>query len=275
MLSKTTKNPSTVIFKCINVVDKQRFDITVIKLGSTRLKRDFVQLEHRYLVSGSFYDVSDSVLVQVSKGGLFDLSTAMRKNKLMFNELTIRSLLHNMLSVLLYCQNNVSKPFNITAFDILVFKEANSVNPNDWIFKLKNCFIENQLNNFKPNHAILTKAVSPNTSFFTDEYIISAIVKLGSIVLDAIKNIYGYNSPLEFIHSKTYSASLRYVINCMIHYRAMKSPPSISELLLFFQTSQELYMEKLRSSLFEGVKVKRRLIDGIEHCESKSRSCFF
>ena len=199
----------------------------------------------------------------------------MRRNKLNFNEFTIRALLHHMLSVLLYCQTSITKPFKITIFDILVFKEVNSNNPNDWAFKLKNCFLENQYTDFDLEHNSTLKFISPNTSFFTDEFVISTIVKIGNIVFDAIKNIYGYNSPLEFVYDLKFSSSLRYVINTLIHYRSMKAPPSLSELLLFFQTSRDLYMEKLRSALFEGVKVKKELFNEVNNCINRSKSCFF
>lgn len=275
VLSKFAKNPKTVIFRCINVVDRQRFDITVIKSYRGLKIANFSSLEHKYLVHGEFYEASDNIVVQVSKGGIFDLATAMRKNKLAFNELTVRSMLHHILSVLLYCEKAISKPFKITVFDILVYKEVNSSNPNDWVFKLKNCFLENHFYELNFDVTDPPRGVSPNTSFMTDEYIVSAIVKFGSFIFDATKNIYGYASPLEFLHNNKYSASLRYVINCMVYYRTMRSPPKVKELMLFFQTPQELYMEKLRSSLFEGVKMKKGLFDGIYSCINRSKSCFF
>ena len=270
-----TKNPNTVIFKCINVVDRQRFDVTVINRCQGAKARDFAHLEHKFLVSGVFYEATDNRVVQVSKGGIFDLATAIRKKKINLNELTIRSLLYHMLSVLQYCQTAIAKPFQITIFDVLVFKEMNSTNPNDLKFKLKNCFLENQFDELDLRVRIVTRVASPNTTFFNDECVISAIVKLGNIVFDAIKNAYGYNAPLELVSNTTYSSSLRYVINCMVYYRAIKSPPSISELLLFFQTPGELYMEKLRSALFEGVKVTKKLFTEVNGDTRRSKSCFF
>ena len=222
-----------------------------------------------------FYDVSEGVVVQVSKGGIFDLATAMRKNKLDFNELTVRGMLHNLLRVLLYCEKHISSPFKITVSDILVFKKANAWNPNSWVFKLKNCFLENQFTEPGINPDNSLRGVSPRGSFFTDEFIVSALVKVGSIILSAIKNVYGYNKPLEYLNNIKYSSSLRYVINCLVHYRRSRSPPKIKELLLLFQTPQELYAEKLRSALFEGIKLKKELFDGVGNCIGRSKSCFF
>lgn len=275
VLSKTKKNSATVIFKCINIVDRQRLDITVVKSCRDVKIRDFAHLEHKFLVPGTFYHVSDKILVQVSKGGFFDLRTAMRKNMLIFNELTIRSILYHMLSVLLYCGQFVSEPFLITVSDILVYRETNSSNPNDWTFKLKNCFIENQFTEIG-DESLNTSRIPPlNTTLFADESIVLATVKIGLIIFDAIKNIYGYKSPLEFVSNIQYSASLQYVVNCLIYYRTLKSPPSLRDLLLFFQTPQELYMEKLRTALFEGVKVKKELFDEVSNCFNRSKSCFF
>lgn len=275
MLSKFTKNPKTVVFRCINIVDRQRFDISVINSELGAKPFSFSHLEHKYLVPSTFYDVSEGVVVQVSKGGVFDLATAMRKNKLCFNELTVRGLLHNLLRVLLYCEKHISLPFKITVSDILVFRKANAWNPNSWVVKLKNCFLENQFNEPNISHDNVLGGVSPHGSFLTDEFVVSALVKVGSIILSAIKNVYGYNNPLEFLNNTKYSASLRYVVNCLVHYRCFRSPPKIKELLLFFQTPQELYTEKLRSALFEGIKLKKELFDGVGNCIGRSKSCFF
>lgn len=247
----------------------------MVKSCSNVKIREFTHLEHKFLVPGTFYHVSDNVLVQVSKGGFFDLGTAMRKNMLIFNETCIRSILYNMLSVLLYCGQCVSKPFLITVSDILVYREPNSSNPNDWTFKLKNCFIENQFIEIG-DESLNTLRIPPlKFTLFADESIVLATVKLGSIIFDAIKNVYGYKAPLEFVSNIQYSASLQYVVNCMIYYKTLKSPPSLKDLLLFFQTPQELYMEKLRTALFEGVKVKKELFDGVSNCFNRSKSCFF
>lgn len=275
VLSKVSKNSNTVIFKCINIVDRQRFDITVIKPNRKVKIRDFNNLEHKYLVSSTFYEASNNIIVQVSKSGIFDLPTALRKNKLRLNENTIRSLLYNMLNVLKYCQSTLRTPFRITVSDLQLFRDADSAYSNFWTFKLKNCFLENQFNEFDMCDHHLSKMNCPNASFFNNECIVSAIVKLGTIIFNAIKNIYGYNSPLGIFNNSTYSSSLRYVINCMMNYKALKSPPSLSELLLFFQSPEELYMEKLRSALFEGVKIKKEMFNEINNCITRSKSCFF
>jgi hypothetical protein len=275
VISKVTKNSRTVIFKCINIVDGQKFDVTVVKVCRRINISNYSLLEHKHIVPGTFYETPNNVVVQVSKGAIFDLETAIRKNRIYFNEITVRKLLQHILIALQYCEKAITKPFKITSFDILVYKEVNSTNPTKWVFKLKNCFIENQFDDLGISYPAPSKGLSSNTSFLTDEYIISAIVKLGSIVFDATNNRFGYLFPLEIISSKEYSESLRYVINSMIHYRVLKSPPKIRDLLLFFQTPRELYSEKLRSALFEGAKIKKKLLNYVYGCINRSKSCFF
>lgn len=111
-------------------------------------------------------------------------------------------MLYSIINVLLYCESYITKPFMITVHDILVFRESNSSNPNDWTFKLKNCFLENQFEETAFTYQIDPNGYSPNASFLEDEFIVSAIVTLGSIVFGAIKNIYGYVSRLEVLHDK-------------------------------------------------------------------------
>jgi len=273
-VSKVSKNAKTVVFRCINVVDKQRFDISVIAAGGVP-HTAFAHLKHKYLVPATFYEVAAGVVVQVSAGAVCDLGTAMRRNKMVFNELTIRALLHNMLRVLVYCEKRITKPFRITLADIMVYKLVSSTSANTWLFKLKNCFYENQhCERYEHPHKLVSTP-SSRDRLLADECIVSAVVKLGSIALLAIKNVYGYKAPLELLNNCAYSASLRYVVNCMLHYRSLRSPPTLNELLLFFQTTSELYTEKLRSALFEGVKIKKELFDGVDNCVGRSKSCFF
>lgn len=273
MLRKYSKNPSTVVFRCINIVDRQRVDISVTQVGDGEHVSSYAQLEHKYIVPGTFYEVSHDVVVQVSKGAVFDLATAMRRNRLDFNELNVRALLHNILRALLHCEKRLSKPFRLTVADILVFREVHAASHNTWIFKLKNCFYENQYDAVGLVPA--PEPVSPHRSFLTNTCVIRAIVQLGTIVFDACKNVYGYVAPLELMSSERYSASLRYVVNCMMYYKVSRSPPKIKELLLFFQTPHELHSEKLRSALFEGVKLNRLMITRTGYCVGRRKSCFF
>jgi len=101
------------------------------------------------------------------------------------------------------------------------------------------------------------------------------MVTIGHIVLSVINNTYGYKSSLEFLYNKKFSASLRYIVNCMVNYNNIKSPPSIEEMLQFFQTPKELYTEKLRHALFGGTKSKKELFNSIPNHFDRSKSCFF
>jgi len=164
VLSKTTKNSSTVIFKCINIIDQQRFDITIINTGLEVNIRNFSSLDHEFLIQGTFYRVSNNIILQLSKGGLFDIQTAIRKRRFQFCESTIRCLLRHMLSVFNYFQTACFKPFKITISDIIIFKTVNSINPDGWTFKLKNCFLENQYDDLKRYYKLNNRYFVNNTT---------------------------------------------------------------------------------------------------------------
>lgn len=275
MLSKTSKNAATVIFKCINVVDKQRFDISVIQRSKDTDYTSFAHLKHKYIVPSKFYEVSDEVVVQVSQGGICDLGTAMRRNKIVFNELTVRAMLHNILRALSYCEKTITKPFRITLNDIIMFKVINVTSANTWLFKLKNCFYENQNSEMIQQIPRWLNSPMPRECFLANESIVNALIELSSIVLTATKNIHGYNSPLELLNNCAYSSSLRYVVNSMLHYRSMRAPPTLKQLLLFFQTTTELHTEKLRSALFARINIKREMPGASSNFTDRSKSCFF
>lgn len=272
VLNKIQRNKSTMIFKCLNTIDNRRLDVSIVDRPPIADIRAIKSIRHNSILKGDIFEASNNKIIQVTKSSLYDMSHLSSPQRLILTEQDIRSLLFYQLSAIRYCLTLPIKNLEISPKEIVVVRETAKPRYYKWAFKLKNCIIENQNCNYNDIETLLK--IGKERKYPKDEsWCVCSLMNLGSIAFKAIYDPHGYKDLRQYLSDSRYSQSVIYIVNALLNYRTIKNPPSISELLLYLQTPNELYNERLRASLYRNTNIRCKSIGKFHLRRERCKSC--
>ena len=258
---RTKQNSNLVIFKCLNVLDRQKFHISIMENSNEEEVELYKRISNEFVLTSEFFQISNNKIIQITKIGELTLISALERRKILFDEYMARKLIKMLLTVLEYFKTILKQSFDFSVQDIFVVKNLKVSSQDSFTFKLKNHFLERICRYAEGEGTASVPGVISLINY--DEHIDchSAIEKIGRLVYCMAKNPFKFRYFRKSLTEQNFSESFLYVVRVMIRYRSLAHRPSIPQLLEFFQDSKELFNERVKRSLFPDVDGNSKTIN--------------
>ena len=241
------------------MLDKQKFDIRIIKPSDSGEIEFYKRISNRFVLASEFFRINNDKVIQITKIGEFTLIKALEKRKILFNEYMARKLIKMLLTALEYFQNNLRQSFDFSIQDIFVVRNFKVNSQDSFTFKLKNHFLEKSCQGKENQSCFCVPGVISLINYDKSLDCHSAIEKIGKLVFCLIGNPFKFKYLKASLNEQNFSESFLYVVRVMIQYKSLANPPSITQLLEFFQDSKELFNERVKRSLFPDGDVDQKV----------------